>query len=142
MRALCLVFVTISVVLAILNEEFKLTAIAYMMGISWGTLAGCFIGPFVFGLLSKRVTRPAVWSSIIGSLVLTVALIFILGYAHPACTGSFGSALQKGVSCSPLIGVLCMFYSLIVTPVVSLFTKAPAAEVIEAAFDTPLENEI
>ncbi len=142
MRVLCLVFVTVSVVLAILNEQFKLTAIAYMMGISWGTLAGCFIGPFVCGLLSKRVTRSAAWCSIVGSLVLTVTLIFLLGYAKAGWSCTFGDALQNGVSCSPLIGAICIFYSLVITPVVSLFTKAPAPEVIERAFDAPLENEI
>ena len=142
MRALCLVFITISVVLALLNEKFGLAAIAYMMGISWGTLAGCFIGPFVFALISKRTTRAAVWTSIIGSLALTVVLIFVLGYAKLDWNGGLGDALKAGVSCSPLIGVICMVYSLVVTPVVSLFTKAPEAEVIEAAFDAPLENEI
>ncbi len=142
MRSLCLVFITVSVVLAILNEKFGIAAIAYMMGVSWGTLAGCFIGPFVCGLLSRRISRPAVWSSIIGSLVLTVVLIFLLGYAKLEWNATLGAALKAGVSCSPLIGVLCMLYSLIVTPVVSLFTKAPASKVVEAAFDAPLENEI
>ena len=142
MRALCLGFITVSVVLAILNEKFGLAAIAYMMGVSWGTLAGCFIGPFVFGLLSKRTTRPAVWASIIGSLALTAILIVVLGFAKLDFACGLGDAIKAGVSCSPLIGVICMIYSLIVTPTVSLFTKAPTAEVIEAAFDAPLENEI
>ena len=142
MRVLCLAFVVISVVLAILNEELQLTAIAYMMGLSWGTLAGCFIGPFVLGLLWKRVTKPAVWTSIISSLVLTVALLFILGYAHPACDGSLGSALKMGVSCSPTIGVICMLFSLASTALVSLFTKRPSDEVLYEAFDKPIEDEI
>ena len=37
-----------------MNEELGFSAIAYMMGISWGTLAGCFIGPFVLGVTSVR----------------------------------------------------------------------------------------
>ena len=118
------------------------TRISSVMGVSWGTLAGCFIGPFVFGLLSKRTTRPAVWASIIGSLALTVILIVVLGFAKLDFACGLGDAIKAGVSCSPLIGVICMIYSLIVTPTVSLFTKAPTAEVIEAAFDAPLENEI
>jgi SSS family transporter len=142
MRVLCLLFVTISVVLAILNERFGLAAIAYMMGISWGTLAGCFIGPFVLGLLWKRVTRPAVWSSIIGSLALTVILIPVLGYAKMGGACGFAIALKAGVSCSPLIGTICMLFSLAITALVSLFTQKPDDTVLFKAFDQPLEDEI
>ncbi|MBQ4053763.1 MAG: sodium:solute symporter family protein [Clostridia bacterium] len=134
MKILCLVFVAISVVLAILNEKFQISAIAYLMGLSWGVLAGCFMGPYVLGLLWKKVTRPAVWSSIIGTLVLTVALIFLFGYHQNGWDASFGFALKCGIACSPMIGVICMAYSLVVTAVVSLFTKAPNAETLSAAF--------
>ncbi len=134
MKILCLVFVAISVVLAILNEKFHITAIAYLMGLSWGVLAGCFIGPYVLGLLWKKVTKPAVWASIIGTLVLTVVLIFVFGYDKNGGACTFGVALQTGIGCSPMIGVICMIYSLIVTPIVSLFTKAPDKKTIENAF--------
>ena len=142
MRILCLVFVLISVVIAILNEKFKITAIAYLMGLSWGTLAGCFIGPFVLGLLSKKITKASAWASIISSLVLTVVLIFVLGYFHPDCTGSFASIIKSGVACSPLIGTICMAFSLMITFVVSLFSKKPSEEILHDAFDKKIENEI
>lgn len=142
MKSLCIVFVAISVILAILNAEFKLSAIAYLMGISWGTLAGCFIGPYVLGVVWKKVTRPAVWTSIVGSLVLTVALILILGIDKAGAGSSFGLIIQKGVESSPLIGVICMAYSMISTFVVSLFTKAPSKEIIEDAFNKEIENAI
>ncbi len=142
MRILCLCFVTVSVVLAILNEELGIAAIAYMMGISWGTLAGCFIGPFVLGVVWKRVTKPAVWSSIISSLVLTAALIIILGYDKNGWTCNFGTAIKSGVSSSPLIGVICMLFSLIITVAVSLLTKRPDEKIIEEAFDKHFEGEI
>ena len=134
MKVLCLVFVMISVVLAVLNEYFKISAIAYLMGISWGVIAGCFIGPYVLGLLWKKVSVPAVWSSIIGSLVLTVVLIFVFGYDKNGWACSFATALQSGISCSPMIGVICMAYSMLVTTVVSLFTKAPEKETLDNAF--------
>lgn len=142
LKSLCLVFVAISVILAVLNQKYNIAAIAYLMGISWGTLAGCFIGPYVIGLLWKKVTKPAVWSSIIGSLVLTVLLIAILGFFHPECNQTFGSIVKYGISCSPLIGVICMAYSIIVTIVVSLFTKKPSDEVLSEAFDKPINNAI
>lgn len=142
MRALCLAFVALSVVIAILNEKFGIAAIAYMMGISWGTLAGCFMGPFVLGLLWKRVTRSAVYSSIISSLVLTAGLILVFGFDKNGWDCTLGTALKDGVATSPLIGVICMVFSVIVTAVVSLLTKRPSDEVLCAAFDTHFEGEI
>jgi Na+/proline symporter len=142
MRIFCLLFVVISVVLAILNEEFGIAAIAYMMGLSWGTLAGCFIGPYVLGVIWKRVTKSAVWTSIISSLVLTAVLIVVFGAMHPACDGSIGSIIQRGISCSPTIGVICMVFSLVVTAVVSLFTKKPDDSLLYEAFDKHYDGEI
>ncbi len=142
MRILCLCFVCISVILAILNEEFGIAAIAYMMGISWGTLAGCFLGPFVLGVLWRRVTKTAVWSSIISSLVLTVALILLFGYDKNEWACSFGTAIKSGVSTSPLIGVICMLFSLVITVAVSLCTKRPDDKIIAEAFDKHFEGEI
>ena len=142
MRSLCLVFILISVVLALLNEKFGIAAIAYLMGISWGTLAGCFIGPFVLGLLWRKVSRPAVWTSVIGALVLTVVLIFVFGYDKNGWDCTLSVALKDGVSTSPLIGTICMIYSLVSTFVVSLFTKSPSDDIIKNAFEKPIQGEI
>ena len=142
MKVLCLAFVLISVVLAMLNEELGITAIAYMMGISWGTLAGCFMGPFVLGLLWKRVTVPAVWASIISSLVLTLSLIVFFGYHKNGFECTLGKAIADGVGVSPTIGVICMVFSLVITTVVSLLTKKPDDKTLYEAFDKPIENEI
>lgn len=141
MKVLCLVFIVVSVVLAVLNEVFQISAIAYLMGLSWGVLAGCFMGPFVLGMLWKKVGRPSVWASIIGSLVLTVVLIFVFGYDQNGWSCAFGKALKDGIACSPMIGVICMAYSLIVTAVVSAFTKPPKQEIIKTAFEEAQEKE-
>ena len=141
MKILCLIFIAISVGLAVLNEQLKVTAIAYLMGLSWGVLAGCFMGPFVLGLLWKKVSLPAVWTSIIGSLVLTATLLLVFGYDQNAWSCSFATALKSGMNCSPMIGVICMVYSLIATTAVSLFTKAPAAETVDNAFHNQKEVE-
>lgn len=142
MRILCIIFIGISLLLAVLNMKFNLTAIAYLMGISWGTLAGCFMGPFVIGLIWKKVTKTACWWSIISSLVLTVALIVLLGYGKCDWHCSFGTAIKNGVSCSPLIGVICMAFSVVITIVVSLFTKQLDEKIIYESFDKKIENEI
>ncbi len=142
MRVLTLVFVAISLTLAILNEAFNIAAIAYMMGISWGTLAGCFIGPYVLGLLWKRVTKAAAWASILSSLGLTVLLVLALGFDKGNWNCSFGVAVKNGISMSAFIGVVCMAFSFVVTVIVSLCTKAPSKEVLDEAFHKPIENEI
>ncbi len=142
MRGLCLVFIAISVTLALLNEKVGVAAIAYMMGISWGTLAGCFMGPYVIGVIWKRVTRVASWASIISSLVLTVTLLLVFGYYQNGFDSSFAKALSTGIGFSPLIGVICMVSSVIVTVVVSLLTKRPSDETLHEAFDKAIENEI
>lgn len=142
MRILCIVFIAISVILAILNEEFGITAIAYMMGLSWGTLAGCFMGPYVLGLIWKSVSKSAVWSSVIGSLVLTATLIVVLGYDKNDWSCTFGEALQSGVGCSPLIGVICMIFSLIITATVTIFTRKPSQKILYNAFEKPISGEI
>lgn len=142
MRILCLVFVLISVLLAILNEKFGIAAIAYMMGISWGTLAGCFMGPYVLGVIWRKVTRPAVWTSVISSLVLTVGLVLFFGYDKNAWDCTLAVALKDGVATSPLIGVICMVFSLVITFLVSLVTKKPDDAIISEAFDKHFEGEI
>ena len=145
MRVLALVFVVIATVIAYLNSKYQMTAIAYMMGLSWGTLAGCFIGPYVLGVVWKKTTRAAAWTSIIGSLVLTVTLIFVIGYDKVQAAGgpvTFGKMLQEGVNSSPMIGVICMIYSMISTFVVSLFTKQLPEEKIKEAFEKEIPNEI
>ncbi len=142
MRILCLIFIALSVTIAILNDIFNITAIAYMMGLSWGTLAGCFMGPYVLGVIWKKVTKPAVWTSIISSLILTVSLILVFGYHQNNWNASFGVALQSGMSCSPLVGVICMIFSLIITTIVSLCTKAPSEDIVTTAFSKPIEDEI
>jgi len=142
MRVLTLVFVAISVVLAILNEKYGIAAIAYLMGVSWGTLAGCFMGPYILGVLWKRVTKSAVWASMISSLVITVTLIIVLGYARADFSCGFDEAIKFGMQSSPFIGVVCMLFSLFITVVVSLLTKAPAEEKIKEAFDKEVEGLI
>ena len=142
MRTLCVVFIGISVLLAVLNEEFGISAIAYMMGLSWGTLAGCFMGPFVIGLLWKGVTKSAAWASIISTLVLTCGLVVFFGYHRNGFDCGFGTAVSTGINCSPLIGCICMASSIVITVVVSLFTKKPSDEALYNAFEKPIENEV
>ena len=142
MKSLCVVFIGISVLLAVLNEKFGISAIAYMMGLSWGTLAGCFMGPFVVGLIWKKVTKSAAWASIVSTLVLTCGLVVFFGYHKNNFDCTLGEAIKTGINISPLIGCICMATSVVITVVVSLFTQKPSKEAIYNAFEKLIENEV
>ncbi|MDR3263920.1 MAG: sodium:solute symporter [Clostridiales bacterium] len=125
LRITCLVFIFISAILAVIQID----AIVTMMSLSWGTLAGCFIGPYVYGLYSKKVTKAAAWTSIIGGLAVTLTLTVILGIGHPAAgLNGLSAVLKGGIAYSPFVGVCAMAFSLISVPVVSRFTKQYGAD--------------
>lgn len=108
MRVLIVVFIVISAVIAI-NKD-KLSAIAQMMGISWGALAGAFLAPFLFGLYWKKTTKSSVWASFIaGSGIMILNMI-----ARPL----FPAIFQSPINC----GVIAMLGGLIIVPVVSWIT--------------------
>ena len=110
MRGLVLVFITISVVLAIVQYKSSVTFIAQLMGVSWGALAGAFLAPFLFGLYWKKATRASVWCSFLFSTVVMLANIV----AKPL----FPAILQSPINA----GAFCMIAGLIIVPVVSLVT--------------------
>jgi len=122
MRWLIVVFIAISVVLAILQYKSSVTFIAQLMGVSWGALAGAFLAPFLFGLYSKRVTKAACWVNFI------FATVFML--ANVVAKSSFPALLQSPINA----GAFCMIAGLVIVPVVSLFTKAPEKALVDDAF--------
>ncbi|MDY6367439.1 MAG: sodium:solute symporter family protein [Clostridia bacterium] len=142
MRIVCFVFIAISVGIALLNNKYHIAAIAYLMGLSWGTLSGCFFGPFVLGLYNKKLTKAAAITSVVGGLVLTVVLVIVFGGVSVGFDSGVGNILKAGVAQSPLIGVICMILSVIITLIVSLFTQKPSEQTIENAFNKQIENEI
>lgn len=131
MRVLCLVFVAVSAILAIVEID----AIVTMMSLSWGLLAGCFIGPYVLGLYSKKINKAGSYASIISTVLITIIMVITLGL-HDAPGASFGKVLKAGIGRSPFIGVVCMAASFIVTPVFSLIFKSctPNKEFLETIF--------
>ena len=56
-RMLIVVFILISVVIALIQYNSSVTFIAQLMGISWGALAGSFLGPLIYGLYWKKTTK-------------------------------------------------------------------------------------
>lgn len=142
LRIMCFAFVILSVVIALLNKIFNVTAIAYLMSLSWGTLSGCFFGPFVLGLYSKKVTKTSAIVSMIGGLVLTITLILVFGYVNCDGVCSIANVLKSGVALSPLIGVFSIILSIALTLIISGFTKKPSEETLYNAFDKKVEGLI
>ncbi len=122
MRVLIVVFVAISVVIAIVQYRSNVTFIAQLMGVSWGALAGAFLAPFLYGLYWKGASRIGVWCSFIFSTVVMLANMFV--------RSSFPTLLQSPINA----GAFCMIAGLIIVPVVSLFTPKPDRKVVEDAF--------
>ncbi len=112
MRGLLVVFIAISAVIALVQYHSSIVFIAQLMGYSWGALAGAFLGPFLWGLYKKKVSKAAVWCSFIFGVGLT-AVNMIMGFMGTPLIAS-------PINC----GALCMIVSLIIVPVVSLFTPA------------------
>ena len=122
MRSLVVVFIVISVVLALIQYKSSVTFIAQLMGVSWGALAGAFLAPFLYGLYWKRTTKAACAASFLFSTVVMLANIF--------ARASFPTLLQSPINC----GAFCMLAGLVIVPVVSLITKTPASERVEEVF--------
>lgn len=120
MRILIVVFIAISAYIA-LNKD-KLSAIADMMGISWGALAGAFLAPFMYGLYWKKTTKTAVWASFIfGAGVMILNMLF---------RSSFPTILQSPINS----GVVVMLGGLVLVPIVSLVSKKPDKALTEEMF--------
>lgn len=107
-RVLIVAFVAVSVVIALFQYNTQSNFIAQLMGVSWGALAGSFIGPFVFGLYSKRTTRAAVWSSFAFGIGLTLGNMVFGFFSSPVMAGAVA-----------IVG------SLVIVPLVSLITPRP-----------------
>ena len=123
MRALIVVFILISAVIAIIQYRRNVTFIAQLMGVSWGALAGAFLAPFLYGLYWKRTTKAACWVSFLFSTVVMVLNIFV--------RGSFPAILQSPINA----GAFCMIAGLVLVPLVSAFTRPPAFAEVERIFD-------
>ena len=122
MRALVVVFIAISVVLAIIQYRSSVTFIAQLMGISWGALAGAFLAPFLYGLYWKRTTRAACAASFFFSTTVMLANILV-GELFPPL-------LRSPINC----GAFCMLAGLVLVPLVSLFTSPPDSRQVEKIF--------
>ncbi|MBR0090858.1 MAG: sodium:solute symporter, partial [Lachnospiraceae bacterium] len=122
MRCLIVVFIAISVVIALIQYRGGISFIAQLMGVSWGALAGAFLAPFLYGLYWKGATTIACWVSFLFSTVVMLLNIFV--------RSSFPALLQSPINA----GAFCMIAGLVLVPLVSLITKKPEKTLVEDAF--------
>jgi solute:Na+ symporter, SSS family len=116
MRLLCALFVALSLILA-MN---KVDVIVNLMVMSWGSLAGVFLAPYIYGLFWKRTTKAGAYAGIFTGLASAFTLFMLWG--------------TNGI---PLAGAITMFLPLLVVPIVSLCTQPLPKEMVDAAFTDP-----
>lgn len=123
-RLLCAGFIAISVLIA-LNPN---NMISSLMSISWGALAGAFLGPFLYGLFWKGTTRAGVWAGFISGVVITMGglVLDMTGTVLPAPFTLLNSPLN--------IGAFAIVFSLIIVPLVSVLTPKLPKQHLEASF--------
>ena len=120
-RILCLVFIACSFIFATLN----ISIIVNIMSFSWGVVAGCFIGPYVWGIFSRGTTKAGAFAGMIGGF-LTVAIPTVV----ITCSSGFPAAVGNAAG----LGVLAMAVSFVIVPIVSSFTKKFDSEFIDTVF--------
>lgn len=113
MRVFCGVFVACSLVIALRQP----TVIVNLMVISWGVLAGSFIGPFFYGLFWRRTTKAGAYAGFFGGLAVAVGLF-----------------LKFGAPGIPFSGAAAIVTSMVLVPLVSLVTPAMDRALVEKAF--------
>ncbi len=132
MRVLIAVFLIISVFVAF-NKN---ASIATLMSYSWGALAGSFLGPFLWGLFSKRTTKAAVWTSFVLGVGLTIGHMLIFSFFPQSFPELISAAKSLPLNlASPInAGALLMLLSIVIVPIVSRFTKPCDSKTVDHAF--------
>ena len=121
-RILIVVFIAISVVLAILQYRSSVNFIAQLMGISWGAMAGAFLAPFLYGLYWKKTTKAA------------CLVNFIFGAGFMTYNMLFRTTLPKLLQSPINAGAFVMLAGLIIVPLVSLITPKQDDKEVEKIF--------
>ena len=112
LKVCTVVFMLAALVLALLN----IGVISSIQSLAWGAISGFFLAPYVFGTLGRKVTKAgAIAGSVAGfacSILIPTAVKAALPGLAPYCTTVNACAVATVLP-------------LIVTPLVSAFTKKP-----------------
>ncbi|HPS35548.1 MAG TPA: sodium:solute symporter family protein [Oscillospiraceae bacterium] len=115
-RGLCALFILISAVIALT----KVSLITVLMSLSWGALAGAFLGPFLYGLFLKKATKTSVWASFVVGVGIMVLNLFV--------------PFTKDATATTVAGAIAIMSSFVTVPLFSLFTKKPDPKHVEQVF--------
>jgi SSS family solute:Na+ symporter/sodium/proline symporter len=118
-RLLCFLFIALSLIFAL----FNFSIIVSIMSFSWGVVSGCFIGPYIWGLYSKKTTRAGAWCGLLSG-VAVFAVYYTLSLIVPS--------IRFDVA---MCGVMAMAVSFVSVPLVSAFTKKLPENTLKAAFE-------
>lgn len=134
MRVLIAVFLVISVFIAC-NKN---ASISTLMSYSWGALSGSFLGPFMYGLFSKKTSKAACWTSFCTGVGITLVHMFLFSMNIEAFSGIRQAVVDLNLPInilSPInAGAFAMLVSIIEVPVISAFTKQPDKKVVDNVF--------
>jgi SSS family solute:Na+ symporter len=129
MRIFCAVFVICSFLIAWGSSQAKtgvISVIVQLMSISWGTLAGAFLGPFLSGLWLRRAGKASAWAGMAVGFAVAMVLNLV--------PMKFGA-----LTVTPLIaGSIAMFSSIIVSFVVTWL--APSKKAFDTSMRAPNGN--
>lgn len=136
-RGLCLLFVALSYIFATGN----ITIIVNIMSFSWGIVSGCFIGPYVWGIYSKKTTKAGAWAGMICGFLTVAVSTIVLTAMNAGTADTLYGAFQLAAKKAPEMGVAAMAVSIVVVPIVSMFTKKFDNQFVESVFtETAEEN--
>ena len=114
-------------VLSYLFATMNISFIVNLMSFSWGIVAGCFIGPFLWGLYVRRTTRAGAWTGALSGIVVVGGLV-----ASQSALYGF----QAAKTLAPHFGIIAMIVSVVIVPVVSLVTRPLPEEHLAHCFGT------
>ena len=131
------IFIAVFLIISVLMAAKKNAYITTLMSISWGALSGSFLAPFMYGLFSKKITKTAVGTCFVFAVGFTLihTCLFLLGWFPELTDAARALPLPFNVT-SPLnAGAFCMVFSLILCPLVSMFTKPESKEYVDDVFN-------
>lgn len=128
MRILCVIFLVCSLYIALKPPAIMVT----LMSLSWGTVAGAFLAPYIYGLFWKKTTKVGAWAGMIVGALVSIGGYFILALQPAFISPEILQNLNAWGS--PFISSVAILLPLLVVPAVSCLTSEYSAEHIKQIY--------